>query len=215
MLQGGADWGPGPTYVAISKLPWVYALAAWGTSGTWTRGIHFVEGDAEHPLGPPDEGTVDSSRLRFGLAVTHPASFAVERRRGWHETPDSPPRGADDLWDEQRVDRVTMRKPQPGEVGATPLELRAQGRYAAFRHGPSGTEHGDALYALTQGNEVWPLTDVQWADWDPTGRLLVATKLGQLQIRAIDGRAESILDEVDLSDFTPDPKPAPSEARRW
>src|SRR6476646_6895809 len=59
-LQGRATWKAGTTYVAISRLPWLHALAAWGTTGTWTRGAHFVDDPREHQLGPPDEGAAGS-----------------------------------------------------------------------------------------------------------------------------------------------------------
>jgi hypothetical protein len=216
MLRGGAaDWDAGSTYVAISKLPWVHALAAWGSAGTWTRGAHFVDGDRAPTIEAPDEGAVDMSKLRYGLAVTLPASFAVERRRGWDEAPGNPPRVADDIWDERRADRVVMRKPRPGDIGPSPLQLQVKGRYAAFRQGPFNNELRDARYSTSRGSDVWPLDDVQWADWDATGRLVVATNAGHLQVRTVDGNTGSVLDEVDLSDLAPDPQPAPPEARRW
>ena len=41
-----ASWEHGEAYVAISKLPWLTALHAFGTCGTWTRGYCFTaEGD--------------------------------------------------------------------------------------------------------------------------------------------------------------------------
>jgi hypothetical protein len=218
MLRGQGDWAAGSTFVAISKLPWVHALAAWGTAGTWTRGAHFVDGEGTETLGPPDEGAVDAAALRYGLAVTRPASFAVERRRGWQEAPGTPPRGDDDIWDERRADRVVMRKVRPGDVDGTPLELRVQGRYAAFRQGPMNNEPRDVSYSLARGSAVRPLDDVQWADWDATGRLVVATNAGHLQLRRTDegdGGTGTILDDVDLSDRAPDPRPAPPEARHW
>jgi hypothetical protein len=38
-LKASAEWELGPTYIAISRLPWLTALAAWGIGSTWTRGI--------------------------------------------------------------------------------------------------------------------------------------------------------------------------------
>jgi hypothetical protein len=64
--------------VAISRLPWLHALAAWRTNGTWTRGAHFVGDPAVREVGPPDHGSVPYDRLGAGLAVTRPASYAVE-----------------------------------------------------------------------------------------------------------------------------------------
>src|SRR5688500_14069436 len=117
-LKGAATWKAGPTYVAISRLPWLAALAAWRTDGTWTHGIHFVDDTNVWQVGEPDVGDVAPCRRRFGLALTAPAVFAVERRRGWTETPDSPPPHPADPWDEARAPDVTLQKPKPGSDGA-------------------------------------------------------------------------------------------------
>jgi hypothetical protein len=214
MLIGGADWSAGTTFIAISKLPWVHALAAWGTAGTWTRGAHFVDSGAA-AVEAPDEGVIDATQLRYGLATTIPATFAVERRRGWEETTDTPARSDDDLWDERRADRVTMRKPRPGRADAPPVELRVRGRYAAFRQGPIGNEPVETQYALARGADESPLGDVHWAEWDAQGRLLVATKSGLLQVRDVDRDDGAGRDEIDLSAATPDPQHAPPDARGW
>jgi len=65
-LRGSArpDWPAGDTYIAISRLPWVKALAAWSTCGTWTRGVHFVDDRRVWELGEPDVGETDLARLR-------------------------------------------------------------------------------------------------------------------------------------------------------
>jgi hypothetical protein len=57
--KGPGTWAAGSTYLAVSRLPWVHALAAWGTCGTWTRGVHFGDDPGAHELGAPDEGSVD------------------------------------------------------------------------------------------------------------------------------------------------------------
>src|SRR5215510_9874809 len=38
-----AKWDQGESYVALSKLPWLTALHAFSTCGTWTRGFFFTE----------------------------------------------------------------------------------------------------------------------------------------------------------------------------
>lgn len=91
-LKMPGRWKAGHTYVAIARLPWLTALAAWGTCGTWARGAHFVEDPRVWGVGAPDEGDAGPCRGKFGLALTRPATFAVERRRGWTETADTPPR---------------------------------------------------------------------------------------------------------------------------
>jgi hypothetical protein len=45
-----ASWEHGEAYVALSKLPWLTALHAFSTCGTWTRGYYFTENkDCENP----------------------------------------------------------------------------------------------------------------------------------------------------------------------
>jgi len=208
-LKGGARWDIGATYLAVSRLPWLTALVAWGTGGTWTRGLHFVEVRRTWDPGDPDEGDPQPLRRRFGLAGTRAATFAVERRRGWTETADTPQREAGDAWDEQRAERVTLEKPRPG----TPATLLlVSGRYAAFRD--MGPSWGRPRYALMEERRQ-PLAGVQWADWDRQGRLLVATDAGELQVRdaPFDGRSASW--SLDLARLRPQPIEPPEDARRW
>ena len=42
----GVQWAHGETYVAVSRLPWLTALHAFGTGGTWTRGYHFMAAES-------------------------------------------------------------------------------------------------------------------------------------------------------------------------
>lgn len=209
-LKAGARWSVGATYVAISRLPWVTALAAWRTCGTWTRGAHFVARRRTWDVGSPDEGDVRPCRRKFGLAATRPLAFAVEHRRGWVESADSPPWTAADPWDEARARRVTMEKPRPGAKGAA--VLIARGYHAAFREGPSR----DVEYAVAEGDDGLLLLDgVQWADWAADGRLLVATLDGRLQTRAYAGGRLSVTWEVETGSLTPRPVAPAPEAYAW
>jgi len=213
-LNAHADWAAGTTYVAVSRLPWLHALAAWGTDGTWSRGAHFVADPREHELVPPDAGDTRELTRRFGLVANRATTFAVERRRGWRETDDTPARAVDDLWDERRADRVVMRKPQPGDERGVHLSVR--GYFAAFREGPTRREDPrETTYVLHDGERDTPLADVQWADWDRRGRLLVATTDGRLQIRNPTAGAFVVAHEVDLAEMRPVSIAAPPEARRW
>jgi len=200
----GATWEHGDTYIAVSKLPWLTALHASGTDGTWTRGCHFTEGrDANRK-----DGTLP---IPFGLEPTPAAQFASERRRGWAESPDSPPRDPKDIWDQRRNAR--LQKPQPH--GERILHVESLG----WAGGEFGVEQAvDGLrvsYALEDGVDLKTLDDLQWADWDATGRLLVATRDGRLQIRELTGPDADVVFEADLKAFTPEPTPAPAEARSW
>jgi hypothetical protein len=201
-------WEAGWTYIAISRLPWFTALAAWGTDGTWTRGVRFVEDRERWTVGEPDEGDVRPLRGRFGLEIRRAETFSVERDRGWTETEDTPARAEDEMWDEQRAPRVTLRKPNPREKDR---RLLVGGRFAAFRD--SRNYDPEVWYALEEGGDLRFLEDAQWADWDAFGRLLVATRQGRLQVRDPDG--SRVRWELDLAGDDPDPQPPPNEARVW
>jgi len=208
-LHGSARWELGATYVAISRLPWLHALAAWGTNGTWTRGAHFVADPAVREVGAPDHGSVPYDDLGAGLAVTRPASYAVERRRGWVEAEGTAPRAPDDLWDERRADSLRMTKPQPGSEGAVRLEV--SGGYAAFRSGSSR----DVRYRIVDAGRGVELRDVQWADWARDGTLLVATVGGRLEVRTAGSWPVAARAVADLAHDMPTPREAPPEARRY
>lgn len=205
-MKQSADWDLGATYIAISRLPWLTALAAWGIGSTWTRGMQFAEDASVRDVDEPDLGDLSAVYERFGLRMSRADSFAVERRRGWTETADTPPRDPGDAWDEARGDRIAMERPRPGS-GTERLTVR--GTYAAIRE-----LHGirtDVRYEIRREDEATVLEGVQWADWDPGGRLLVVTEDGTLQIR----EGASVVWEADEGSNDPEPAPPPEEASRW
>jgi len=100
--------------------------------------------------------------------------FANERRRGWEEAPDSPPRDPQDFWDQHRNARLQKR--QPG--GDRLLCLESLG-WAGGEFGVDQAVDGMRVaYSLEVDGEVQLLHHLQWADWDREGHLLVATRSG-------------------------------------
>jgi hypothetical protein len=199
-----AGWEHGEAYVAISKLPWLTALHAFGTCGTWTRGYYFSD--------DPD----DSERERPALPIPYRLrsipiiQFASERRRGWEEAPDSPQRAAGDTWDERRNAR--LQKWQPG--GDRLLCVESVG-HAGGEWAKQAVDGLRVVYSLQDGGEVQLLDRLQWADWDRDGRLLVATRTGRLQVWRLDRGATNVVFDEDLSLLEPDPVAAPTWAQRW
>ena len=207
VLDADADWPAGWTYVSVSRLPWLRSLVAWGTSGTWTRGLHFTDAPSDPGLGAPDAGDVEG--LPYGLAWTRAASFAVERRRGWTETAESVPRSESDVWDEARAEQVVVGRPRPGDER---LLLTARGGRAAHRS-MDARWYGPPDYRLACPDGEVRLEGVQWADWSRDGALLVATDDGRLQVRDPATGAERT--DADLAALSPEPRPAPEDAGRW
>jgi hypothetical protein len=201
----GAAWEHGEAYVALSKLPWLTALHAFGTCGTWTRGYHFTEEkDCEHPENA-------ALPMPFGLRSIPVVQFATERRRGWEEAPDSPPRDPTDAWDQRRNARIRKRQPGGGRL----LCLESLGSAGAEFGVDQAVDGLRAAYSMEAAGELQLLDQVQWADWDQEGRLLVATRRGTLQILNLEGNDPEVLFEEDLSLSEPAPAPAPAWAQRW
>jgi len=200
-----ARWDIGDAYVAVSKLPWLTALHAFPTCGTWTRGYYFTVDFAASDL-----ETVP--QLPWRLRSIPVTQFANERRRGWEESPESPPRDLSDAWDTRRNAR--MQKRQPG--GDRVLCVESVG-YSGGEFGVEQAVDGmHVRYWLESADDVQPLGELQWADWDRDGRLLTATRTGRLQIQQPgDGEAADILFDEDLSVLEPEAVAPPSWAERW
>jgi hypothetical protein len=193
------------TYHAVSRAPWLFALAAWPESGTYTRGQHFVAADEMTPVPPAMHGDATPlSKLRLGLARTPPAAYAAERRRGWVEAADCPARGPNDMWDERR--RVVLEKSRPH--GGELLRLEDDGLVDSAL----GFDNRRPRYRWSRGKESVPLEGADWCDWDPFGRLLVA---GDERLRILDGSSRKELWSKDLSSLVPNPRVAPDWAHRW
>jgi hypothetical protein len=102
-----------------------------------------------------------------------------------------------------------MERARPKSGGD--MRLTVRGYFAAFREGQSR----DVAYHLVADGRSTPLDDAQWADWDGEGRLLVATREGRLQIRALSRRGWTVVSEADPAALAPAPTPPPAEAYHW
>lgn len=194
------------TFIGLSRVPWLTAIAAWQTPGTWTGGAHFSSSAAgEGSLGMPDHG--DARPLPFVLAATGCEQYAAERRRGWQEHPECPPRAVDDRWDERRHVVLVRERPTAGDV----LVLTDTGWQSGA---PDRIEGRRPTYRIERGRQRIELPDVTWADWDRRGRLIVAIETGHVQIRE-GGDPTRVLVDHDLRDLVPARRPSPAAARRW
>ena len=137
--------------------------------------------------------------------------FAAERRRGWDEAPDSPPRHPEDLWDQRRNARLQKRQPGGNRVLCVESLGWARGEFGVNQ----AVDGLHVRYSLESDSEIELLDDLQWADWDRQGRLLVATRCGKLQVRNLDADHPETVFEEDLSLLEPNPTPAPPWAQRW
>lgn len=200
-----ATWEHGETYIAISKLPWLRALHAFGIGGTWTRGYYFTE--SRH-----GEDLVDVDLpIPYGVSAIPIVQFANERRRGWEETADSPGRHPTDRWDEHR--NVQLFKQQPGEHRV--LYLQSLGRAGGEFGVDQAVDGMSVLYSLKSNKGLEILDNLQWADWGVNGQLLVATRSGKLQAQCFESGNPQVHFEIDLSLVDPHPVSAPPWAQTW
>jgi hypothetical protein len=106
-----------------------------------------------------------------------------------------------------------MQKLQPGGHRLLCVES------AGHAGGEFGTKQAvDGLrvqYSLEADGQLTLLDDLQWADWDRDGRLLVATRTGRLQVRDFGSGLERTMFEEDLALLDPKPVLAPDWAHHW
>jgi len=200
-LSGGID-GRYRVFGGISRTSWLHPLASWDEHDTWGRGSCFVTASTLHTWGETRD--VDLSTTRVTVQKNDVVSFVNERRRGWAEAPDCPPRGVDDHWDEKRS--VILEKESPSHAGV----LRLVGGPYQPEGGMDGRAPAFEIQLRPGGRRK--LGDVAWADWDHRGRLLVATKDGFLRAESIEGGEQTVVEEHDLSNLTPNPQAAPEWA---
>jgi hypothetical protein len=151
-----ATWEHGEAYVALSKLPWLTALYAFATCGTWTRGYYFTED------GSWDEPEHAKLPIPYGLRSIPVVQFANERRRGWEETPDSLQRDPKDFWDQRRNARMQKRQPGGNRLLCVESLGWAGGEFGAKQAIDGLRTH----YWLEFNGGIELLDDLQWADWD-------------------------------------------------
>lgn len=211
-MTGWSPEGEWPwQFTGLSRAPWLTCLVAWREAGTWTRGFHFngkASGKPSLPEGAPLHHVVESiERCPWNIARTGVDQLAAERRIGFAEADDSPPRRADDLWEERR--RAILWKPRP----IWREELRV--RLGARGEGQGRIEGHRNVYSLRRedGEEV-ALPGYIWLDWLDKERVYGATDDGRLVVCAL--RAGELCETWSHSfDRMPERRRSPEWARRW
>jgi hypothetical protein len=206
---------PWDSYLAVSKVPWLHALAAWHWGSTWHWGCEFLSDD-RFCTGEAEPTAPDSGSYPAGLAPRPPLpsidhhdlwrtrDVQSELRRGWVQQLV----GADEWL--SAGSPLMLRRPQPGGSGAALLLVHRGHDFA--RHGVEGA---DISYALERDGDRSALSDVAWADWDRRGRMLIATVAGELRIAEVTPAGVETVWSHDLSHLEPSPARAPEWARRW
>ncbi|NJP26662.1 hypothetical protein FLW53_21200 [Microbispora sp. SCL1-1] len=207
----GHGKSPWDTYFAVSKTPWLTALTAWQTHGTWTGGCEFA---------PDNSLTISASMDKKPFHGSYPYRVTVrdldhdwvrrdlqnELNRGWRPLPQE---AAKRLPPELRQ-AVLIERTRRGDDHALVL---AHTGTDFQRHGIEGVQ---VSYLRREADGAFtPLPEAVWADWDSKGRLLMATRDGLVTITDRQSGSWTRTWSQDLRDLTPAPAPSPHWAREW
>jgi hypothetical protein len=192
------------TYLALSKPPWLKALCAWKTAGTWTTGAYFKS---------------DGTLCAFG---------ALCEEQPFHGSCPFPFKfgGTDINWNRAREFQFMMNgwqpkavdmsaenfNPGPNEVIELSKNSPQDPRLALNKY----SEFGSCLYSITYpDSQEIHLSDVVWADFDRKGRLVIASVTGELRICEINDSNLATVFSRNLNSLKPTPVQAPEWASRW
>ena len=73
---------------------------------------------------------------------------------------------------------------------------------------------GDVRYFLEDADGTRNLEEAAWCDWHSDGRLLLATRAGELALLEFAGKQRRVVWRKDLNDLAPERTHAPGWARR-
>jgi hypothetical protein len=204
---------PWDAYHAVSRAPWLTALAAWHVGSTWTAGLAFADdGALLHARG--DDPAPSHGRYPGPMRPLPPPSgagrtpfderdVANEFRRGWTPADAGSPHVAAGAV-------IVLRRARPGTPGDALLLV-----HRGHRFGAPNVEGARIEYLLESDGEAVPLAGIVWADWDARGRLLVAGADGSIAIRHRAPHGWEVLWRHDLGGLAPDPQAPPEWATRW
>ena len=196
--------GSWDTYLALSKPPWLKALCAWKTAGTWTTGACFKN---------------DGTLCAFGsLCEEQPfhGSCPFSFKFG----------GTDTNWNRAREFQFIMNgwQPRAAHVSAENFNPGPNEVIELSKSSPRDpklvlskySEFGSCLYSITYpDNQEILLSDAVWADFDRKGRLVIASAAGDLRIYEVNDSNLTIVFSSNLNSLKPTPVQAPGWAKKW
>jgi hypothetical protein len=206
---------PWDTYFAVSKVPWLTALAAWQTGGTWTGGCQFSRDGRLTIAGSMDAQPFHGHYPKAGVVGMHTdwvrRDLQNEYKRGWLLLPDDPDDPGRAHLPTTPGSTLLIRRPQPGRHGAALILA-----HAGVDFSQPGIEGVQAHYLREERDgRITPLPEAAWADWDPQGRLLMATRAGAVCV--FEARGDAWVESWwhDLRNLVPTPVEAPAWATNW
>ena len=217
----------GYEWTALSKPPYLTALALWRCTGRRDGGGLFLDNDhiwLNQPQIAPDKGVIPVD-LQITFDVDNSSTKDTRRlylRRlemgGWKQVSEAPSDGAmlshlaaitylGDFWKSfsETLADWTIKYEKIGLHSPHALEQKIYSPHSHF-----------ATYIIRKPDgTIVPIVDATWADWDHQGRLAFA-RAGKLFVVAPDGNLES--DAIELADFNANTFTeieAPEWATKW
>jgi len=199
------------SWTAISRPPYFTGLASWPNLGSWYGGGVFeLDGrvllDATCTLEP--DSRLGAPPLDIGTCPVDSAPWEQRLLRdGWTLLE----RGFDPRTHPRVGEREVWRKERPGGGIALCREVE---EWDVRRY---GGPHGDTFW-LETGDDLIPLPDVTWADWDGDDPRLLAARRGELHASdRPEGLATGADDTLlfDLNPLEPVEVIPPEWARSW
>lgn len=222
---------PWDAYFAVSKIPWLTALAAWRTRWIWTTGCWFGH-DGELtiswlPPGPkePFHGNYPGKINHNPVLTKWEARFLQELKSGW--------RLIDNDWLSENREYLRSALPPSKQVWPRPpaglmkyrprnmaMLIQLDWGYESARHKVEGTHAIDSRmpeYMLQHASrKLEHLGRLRWADWDHQGNVLAATWNGELRVYQLqENDTLKCLIQHDLNPMEPSPMNSPIWAKQW
>jgi hypothetical protein len=231
LVYFAASWkGPLQTWTAVSRPPWLTAVALWPKGDAWGGGGEFVtetrlrlnhrvqQTKLAEGFSLPKHVTVEPLGEASGRGEDFPLYGRLLERGGWRVVDVGKAHPYDDDGEVRfRYDPpYVVCKSRPGGASHEP-ELRM------LLHGMG--ERGGPWYVLDHevraaDGSVTALKRSDWADWDTNGDLLFARGGSLFRLRPR-GKREVTIHVADaklLADFSSlrfEARPSPPEAKRW
>jgi hypothetical protein len=198
------------SWIAISKPPYLTALALWNVGTTYCPGglfednrtiwLPFSKGeDIAHPNHQPQ-----GLKINTGAPLDTPVFFYRLERDGWlRETGKAAVPVA--WWVPTKGLSSVFWYKQPA---SSPFQLVLERRMIGYESTLTYFVANPVQQTLVTMN------DFSWADWDHHGRL-VGTRRGQILAMNPEAPNEDVTVLEDVNDQIPDPQPSPDWAQRW
>jgi hypothetical protein len=201
-------------WTAISKPPYVTALALWPKGDCWHGGGLF-ESDRRVWLNHKPPAKPHPQHRPRGLTVVpnpeaHGEDYPVWSRRmtrdGWVLLQTGEFRSSGYGW--------RTVQPEVWERADATAALRLRRQTDAISFTTAGGPYVESFRLVLQSGEELPVPGASWADWDQSGRL-VFVREGKLYAARVEGTRFVERELIDLNGNEPTRVPPPAEATRW